>query len=707
MKKFKNIPQLLKNYDHWLVWKYEENPRPGKKPLKVPYYVNGKKRRGVIGGSQDVSRLASYEDAVGAFSAGGYDGIGLAIMPEQNLTVLDIDGCIDEKGKLSEFARQVVDTGAYSEVSPSGRGLRAVFLGAIAPNEKRNFHISNGERVEVYCGKAYTTFTGSALPSPASVVMGEKAPGDIIHMPSKIRNELIEGMGAVNPITAGNSTKTDSSASGLKSLQAVGLPKFTLEQARAILKRLPEDWGTEGNGTWYRVAAALHMQFDGSDEAYAVLDEWSSERSGYDEEGNRRRWDVGFSHDKMDKAQLTTMKSLVYRAMENGCKVSDATLKSWGLRRAKGASSTGVDDEEAEEESVPWSPFDWDTFIYADKRPTGAEPLVKNWIYRRTVVLFSSNGGAGKTYVSLSFCARVAVGLDWFGAEVVRGRVLYVGAEDENTEIAHRLWGICQAYGIDRAELSKWLDLYSLVAVPKKALYVGEDYRGGDFTAQFERLKEVVSSGKYDYIVLDNLSKFYMGNENARAMVDEFVSGLASMASETGAAVLLLGHDSKAGDGYSGSTQWHNAARARWGLSRSSTGAVELKVEKNNYGQTGHGGQFEWDDEIGLMRMNHAFGAPNPRSAQAEFQRTALLEAVLRLYSNGDYTSAGERGPLGALVNSPEVLEMQMDTRTIRDHIKFLLDEGLLVRKTIKDDSRRKKEILAPPPENGDTDHLL
>lgn len=687
-----NIPELLKRLDHWLIWRYEDNPKPGAKPLKVPYYANGSKRYGALGSEKDIERLTSFKTAVKAARSRKFDGIGLAVLPQQNITILDLDNCIDSQGSVSEFGQIVLETGTYVERSPSGQGLRAVYMGAIAPNEKRNFHLENGERVEVYCGQAYTTFTGDAVIDKDEPM---RDTSKVLHMPATVKRELERGMQGAY----GNRKKKSSeSIDGVMSLNAIELPNFTLEQARAILRKLPEKWGRPGEGTWYRVAAALHMQFDGSEEAYEVLNEWSQSLEGYDEESNRRRWDAGFSHAK-GKDDLTSVRNLIYEALQNGCKIRDKTMEAWGLKRPR--KQTGVDDEEAEAEAAEWEIFDSAQFIDSDERPEGAKPLVKNWMYRKTVVLFSSNGGSGKTYITLTFAALAAMGLDWFGEQMVQGRVLYVGAEDELNEIAHRLWGICNFKGINRAKMLENLDLFSMVKVPRKAMYVGDNYGEAEFTKQFDRLKAQLEVGQYDYLILDNLSKFYMANENARPLVDEFVSGLAGLANIHNLAVLLLGHDAKSGSGYSGSTAWHNSARARWSLNiNGDTQQRELIVEKNNYGATGHGGQWKWDAEASILATGESIGAAPIGTASAEFQRLAVRDALLSLYRRGCYVSNASRGPrngLGELMNSPAILECHLDERAVRTHLMRLVDSKELDIEEYSDQHRNKKTRFCPP----------
>lgn len=685
----KNIPSLLRDFPHWLVWRYEKpaTDNPKAKPRKMPYYPDGGRRRGVLGSEEDVSKLRTFKQALDTAKREGYDGVGLAILPEQNITVIDLDDCISDDGAYSDFAVELIERGSYIERSPSGRGLRAVYLGALINDEKRNFHIDNGERVEVYCGKAYTTFTGNKLPSVE--------PDTVTPLPKTIKRRLVKGMQDSGTAPAASGDGSEGSDDALMSMNSAAIPNMTPAQAARVLKGLPARWGASGEGTWFQVAAALHMQFDGSEEAYEVLDVWSSERDGYDPEGNRARWDAGFSHAR-GKQTVLSMRNLVFEARDAGTKFKKSTLESWGLSRAAAdrAAEEEIelpDDALSAEVEAAWQPVDISAWGVPE-RPAGAKPLVKNWLYEGSVALFSSHGGGGKSYVSLTFCALAATGGKWFGQDMVAGGCLFINGEDPLNEIHHRLWGICAAYGIEIEGLSGLLDIVDVTSVLHKALYTaGTDFGKTEFTKQFSKLRELIESGRYKYVVLDNLSKFYMANENARPMVDEFISALAAMAAEHGAGVVLVGHDSKlaqAGQGYSGSTAWHNSARARWALTVKD-GERDLVVEKNNYGAAGHGGRWAWDDEHKIIRMQQPIGEG---SAIGEFHDLQILEgvrdAVIELYAQGASTAVNQRGPIGAIEQNPWVLENQLNQKLLREALQRCVQEGYLGTEEYRDKKR-------------------
>ena len=87
------IPAELRARKQWLVWRLEQFPDEPK-PRKVPYYTNGAKRHGDQGTPGDLAQLATFEQAVAAVAAGGYTGLGMAILAGTGLVALDFDHCV-------------------------------------------------------------------------------------------------------------------------------------------------------------------------------------------------------------------------------------------------------------------------------------------------------------------------------------------------------------------------------------------------------------------------------------------------------------------------------------------------------------------------------------------------------------------------------------------------------------------------------------
>ena len=84
-----------------------------------------------------------------------------------------------------------------------------------------------------------------------------------------------------------------------------------------------------------------------------------------------------------------------------------------------------------------------------------------------------------------------------------------------------------------------------------------------------EQLLELAADKRAALLVIDPIAAAYGSNENDRALVRAFGAALDSWAREHVCAVLLIGHPPKSGaDPYSGSTDWRNAVRSMWTLTK-------------------------------------------------------------------------------------------------------------------------------------------
>lgn len=155
-----NLPAALRERGMFCCWRYEER---GGKRTKVPYNP----RTGGKAQSTNPQTFAPLPVALAAMNRGGYDGIGVGIF--NGLGAIDIDHCVDEAGKLSKLALDVLNTvQGYTEYSPSGRGLRILFtIPAGFQYDKARYYINNQKSgLEVYIAGAtqkYVTVTGNAL----------------------------------------------------------------------------------------------------------------------------------------------------------------------------------------------------------------------------------------------------------------------------------------------------------------------------------------------------------------------------------------------------------------------------------------------------------------------------------------------------------------------------------------------------------------
>ena len=108
------------------MWSFEQY-EGDKKPRKVPYYINGKKRQGTQGSPKDLKNLATYEQAKSALEFGDYSGLGFAFLPNDGLIGIDIDHNEHRDPQLAQ--KIITGLNTYTELSPSGKGYHLFVLG--------------------------------------------------------------------------------------------------------------------------------------------------------------------------------------------------------------------------------------------------------------------------------------------------------------------------------------------------------------------------------------------------------------------------------------------------------------------------------------------------------------------------------------------------------------------------------------------------
>lgn len=154
---FEKVAKELQRDGKFCYWKYEDRGR--KKLDKVPYRLNG-----TLGDPSDIQAFSDFEDIVQGFS-NRYSGIGMGVFGR--FAAVDIDDCLHD-GKLSDLAQDVVDTlDTYTEVSPSGHGVRLIGFVDNFDYDKNRYYINNRKTgLEVYvpgCTNRFLTITGSVL----------------------------------------------------------------------------------------------------------------------------------------------------------------------------------------------------------------------------------------------------------------------------------------------------------------------------------------------------------------------------------------------------------------------------------------------------------------------------------------------------------------------------------------------------------------
>jgi len=154
-----NIPDELKAHDQWVVWKALWNKKKWTKP---PYNF----RTGKMGEWQSPSFWGSFDDVLKTYQAGNWDGIGFVFSKDDLFCGSDFDHCLTDGAVDSHESPLVEIMETYTEISPSGDGLRQFAIGKLPGNSLGHIPYTDNEikkGVEFYDCNRYLTITGHIL----------------------------------------------------------------------------------------------------------------------------------------------------------------------------------------------------------------------------------------------------------------------------------------------------------------------------------------------------------------------------------------------------------------------------------------------------------------------------------------------------------------------------------------------------------------
>ncbi|AQW29113.1 AAA family ATPase [Ralstonia syzygii subsp. celebesensis] len=542
------VPDALRNLQGWLVWRYEHVPNTPK-PRKVPYYTGGGRRHGVQGRPEDRNQLTTFDAAKAAAARRGFDGVGLALMPEWGIVAGDFDDCVGDGGVHPDVERII--TGTYAEYSPSGEGVRAFWLGNLGNNKS----VGDGTfGFETFSSKGFVTFTGNRL--DITDLLG--VDNTIAELTDDVRTLHAQRFGK-QPLA---SAEPDDPLMAYE--PRLQLTDAQLEEALDVLDPdLPHD-------TWLHVGMSLHHETEG--EGFALWDAWSAKGAKYPgEEQLRKRWDSFGTQ----PGRPVTARTLLKLAQENGAHL-DPTLAS--------AAEFDVITE------APAAPLRFQVipaFEFMSHPPPSW--IIKGVLPKAELVVLFGESGSGKSFVALDLAAAIARGRDWRGHRTRRGRVVYIAAEGaggfRNRMVAYCMHNALEANALD--------DIGVIHAAP-------------NFLQKADALdvaKAIKAHGSADVIVVDTFAQVTPGaNENAAEDVGKALSHCRGIHRATGAVVVLVHHSGK--DSSKGARGWsgiRGAADAQIEVLRTPGGRM-LRLDKMKDGEDGR--EYGFDLQVVPIGMD-------------------------------------------------------------------------------------------------------
>lgn len=504
-------PKELRRLPSWCIWRYEQHAGEPK-PRKVPFCIDGSRRHGRQGSPEDRARLVSFAAATEAAARKGFDGVGLALLPGQNICALDFDHVVDPvTGAIPPEVMAIIgDT--YTEFSPSGTGLRAFVKGDLG-NHKSQSAPGQPWGAEVFSSSGFVTFTGQKFWTTDTFGNAETiAP-------------ISPALEALATARFGPLRSRDG-AEGTSDPFETFTPPLGLPEAEIVQMLSDLDPSMSRDG-WIRVGMALHHETDG--EGFVLWDDWSSGGAQYPgTEALESQWS---SFDRPSSRQPVTMASVKKMVEAVRAQVSEQSIVD--VAAVGKAEIAAMLDPEDTKVSTPdgWT----GRFPIHDAGSFAARPepewIIKGVIPKADLGVIFGPSGSGKSFVACEMGLCVARGVEWQGRRVKQGRVLYLVAEGGGG-VPQRLKAYASHHEVDMTTIPFGI----MHGVPN--LLIEDDVT--------DIMAALVAARGVDLIIIDTFAQVTGGaNENSAEDMGLALRHARSIREMTDAMVLLVHHSGK------------------------------------------------------------------------------------------------------------------------------------------------------------------
>jgi hypothetical protein len=508
-----NIPATLRKNKRWAVWVPVWNEKRQKWD-KIPHRCDIPEYRL---STANPDHWFTYEQALATYTCGNgkFAGLGYCMSQSHGVVALDLDGCITADGSLKDWAQELVnDMNSYTEMSPSGNGLRIMVEG------HTDFDWMNHDiGIETYSGHSnrFVTLTGAHRPgTPADLqapdperlnALSKKFGKDKTERSQALADsempELIDGIDLVKgsifdlPIPSnvkeflvtGETTASDRSSAIAWASHALCNAGLTDSE---ILTYLVE------SDAVMDIVIPAHRR----DEDSAMLYLWKHHvcpaRSKY--QAAQAEIDLLFEElPPEDKEKLE--------------KVLSVKKESRFQQLAQ----------------------------FQKRRSTGY--YIKGFLPDAEIGVWGGPSMSGKSFTLLDALGSVARGVDWNGLKVKQGNVAYVCAEGA-AGFRNRTVAYCVKHGIDPAALPFCV----LDAAPNLL----------DDSKVLELIQDIRAYGNLNIVAIDTLAQSMPGGDENGKDMSKALASAKKIHNATGVTVILVHHTGKIVDnglrGWSGLT---------------------------------------------------------------------------------------------------------------------------------------------------------
>jgi len=583
------IPASMLDTARWAPWRAVWNEKK-KKYEKIPHRAEqpayGLSTKSTKGWASFHRALAVYLQNPGKFAGVGYlvtgekvPGSAADVFAPGDLAGVDLDHCRDAAtGEIAPWAAEVIaKLDSYTEVSPSGTGLRVMVRAGIYADT-----IDHQQGIEIYGGTQarFVTITGHRVdgsradvrPAPAGVLEAlaakyrrqrTKAEVEDLHLPPLL------------------------SALDLPDLEDLDLPPH----AANFLAEGP-DPGTDRSNALFATSIALSQAGCSREQILSIL------------EANEYAMEVALDHRRQDydKALRYLWKDHCRAGTTRAMQLAQDQLDEFEHLEPPPAAPDDLEEllGGAPEVAAPDEPQlvdasgdfddlgpDPDAQVAAPAKPRRFAPqtpeqfmqrpapkwLIKGVLPQASLAVVYGASGSGKSFFTFDMCAAIVRGEPWRGARVVQGRGVYVVAEGAGG-FRNRLEAYCEQHDVAPAALGM-----GLIANAPNLM---------DKLQVNELIEDLKAFGPISFIVMDTYARVMVGgNENDAKDVGMVLAQCAKIHRQTGAMVVLVHHSGKDdGAGARGSSALRAAADVEIQVKGDSK-ARSAKVTKQKDGEDG------------------------------------------------------------------------------------------------------------------------
>jgi putative DNA primase/helicase len=528
------IPNELRALPQWVCWRYEhrgKDPKPTKPPIRPSGDAYAK--------CNDPATWGTFDEVLASFEkVHSLAGVGFVFTDADPYSGVDLDDCReDQTGIIDSWARLIIERlHSYTEVSPSGTGVKIWIRAKLSREKARNRRAYAGGEIEMYSRDRYFTVTSQHLEGTPFTIESRQRELDALY------DQLF-----AEPHRANSNTNSKGHRNGSR--------PDSLSDREMIDKAMAATNGAKFKTLWNGDTSDYASPSEADLALCTMLAFWT----GKDETRidalfrqsrlMRLKWERSDYRDDtiakaIDRTRDTYHAGGNPKSLRNGNRPTPADTD--GERAAIQDEGRGEPEERL---YIEFAPF----FLSVDDPPM--RYLIDELLPEQVLALLHGEPRTRKSWAALDLAIAIATGTAAFGMERFRVStplpVLYSSQEDTARVVRLRAKALLRGRGIDQFPPTLAF-----------AVHKGIDLESGEWIEVLVR--DVLRYG-FKLITFDPIRRYGLNVDKGPADVQRITAQLRRLSIETGVAVQAVHHDVKpAADNKDNRRRGHKASGGDW-----------------------------------------------------------------------------------------------------------------------------------------------